>query len=73
MNTRGATPRYNILSVRPWLGVMIRHKTLSIKYQRKESYLQYVYAPSIIIIQDKNSDRTDQAKLCIPILSDELK
>ncbi|MDA3918619.1 MAG: aminodeoxychorismate synthase component I [Deltaproteobacteria bacterium] len=121
--------RYNILAVKPWLGVVSKHKTVSIKYMGKESSIQQdpflfiqalmdrfkfnndsfdlpvlaglfgyfsydlkdlieklpstcsdtglpdlcLYAPSIVIIQDKNSDKTDQATLCISILSGELK
>ncbi len=121
--------RYNILAVKPWLGVVGKHKDVSITYMGRECCIQQdpfsiiqalldrfklhhdgfnlpvlsglfgyfaydlkdlieklpttcqdiglpdlcLYAPSIVLIQDKNSDKTDQAILCISILSDELK
>ncbi len=121
--------RYNILAVKPWLGITGKHKAVSITYMGKEfciqqdpfsiiqalldrfkfhhdgfnipvlsglfGYFAYdlkdlieklpntcrdsgfpdlcLYAPSIVIIQDRNSDKTEQAILCVSILSDELK
>lgn len=118
--------RYNILAVKPWLELVSRHKKISIKYQKREIYVQQdifsliqtlldrfkfnndgsdlpllagllgyfsydlkdiieklpctcmdsglpdlcLYAPCIILIQDK---KTDQTSLCIPLLSHELK
>jgi para-aminobenzoate synthetase component I len=130
--------RYNILAVKPWLWLVSKDKSVSIKYRGKESNIQQdpfsviqalldrfkfrndsfdlpvlsglfgyfaydlknlieklpctcvdtglpdlcLYAPSIILIQDKkHNNKSDnkpgnkiaQAKLCIPILSNELE
>ena len=126
--------RYNILAVKPWLELVSKHKSVSIKYKGKETcveqepfcviqalldrfkfdtdissfpvfaglfgYFSYdlkdlieklpctcidtglpdlcLYAPSIILVQDKKTDqksgkKSTRTKLCIPLLSDELK
>ncbi|MCP4670624.1 MAG: aminodeoxychorismate synthase, component I, partial [Desulfobacula sp.] len=122
--------RYNILAVKPWLGIKSQNNAVSIKYGGKEFYTQQdpfsaiqallnrfefnhdnfdfpvlsglfgyfaydlkdlieklpstcketglpdlcLYAPLIVLVQDKNSDKqTGQATLCISILSDELE